>query len=408
MLKVNIDRLQTDLEELSTIGRTPQGGVSRPAFSPADIQAREWFTAKLKAADLKVTVDPAGNIFGRWGGDGPAVVSGSHLDTIVNGGFYDGALGVLSALECIRTIKESGLKPNVPLEVVSFADEEEWFLGFLGSYALTGQLGGYDLENIRAEDGQTLKQGMHQAGFNLAAIHRAVRPLGEIKALVELHIEQGPVLEQNQDVIGVVESVKGDYRYGVTFTGKRNHAASPMAGRRDPMRAAVELIHTLYTRFEALDVADALLTVGVVQTDPGIETVIPKSAYFSIDFRTRERAILLTLKEVLQTEAQRLSHEGNLGLEIKPLIVVDPVIFDTRILDAVRHSAIEQGLKWRDLSSGAGHDAQVMGPYVPTAMIFVPSKGGRSHCPEEFTAPAHVQAGANVLLGTLLKLGNLQ
>ena len=405
-MRINIDRLKSDLESLSQIGRTQEGGVSRPSFSQADMRAREWFIQKLKDADLEVTVDAVGNIFGRLDGKGPAVISGSHLDTIINGGFYDGALGVISALECIRTIKEEGLEVNAPLEVVSFTDEEEWFYGFLGSYTLTGQLNKAELEQVRDKNGQSLEAAMGRVGLNLAFIDQAEYPKNEIKAFVELHIEQGPVLEQTGDVIGVVDNVKGDYRYGITFRGKRNHAGSPMQGRRDPMRAAVHLINCIYTQFDAIESPDILLTVGAIQADPGIETVIQASVYFSIDFRTRDKDTLLKLSEVLHNEAGRLAEENGLDLTIEPLIIVDPVLFNADVLDAIRQSATDLDLKWCHISSGAGHDGQVMDMYVPSAMIFVPSQGGRSHCPEEYTTVKHIEAGANVLLHTLIKLAN--
>jgi N-carbamoyl-L-amino-acid hydrolase len=405
-MRINIDRLQSDLQALSRIGRTPEEGVSRPAFSRADMQARQWFIQKLKDADLKVTVDAAGNIFGRLAGKGPAVISGSHLDTIINGGFYDGAAGVLSALECINTIKEKAIPVNAPLEVVSFSDEEEWFYGFLGSYALTGRLNNAALDKVHDENGQSLAAAMRKAGLDLAAIAQAQRPQNDIKAFVELHIEQGPLLEQSGDVIGVVDSVKGDYRYGITFKGQRNHAGSPMPGRRDPMQAAVLLINYMYAQLDAIDSPDLLLTVGVIQADPGLETVIPASVYFSIDFRAPHKAILLKLTDRLQHEAKRLAAAGGLELTVEPLMIVDPVHFDDGVLEAIRQAAIGLDLKWRHLSSGAGHDGQVLGMYAPSAMIFVPSRGGRSHCPQEYTTVEHIEAGANVLLQTLIKLAN--
>ena len=405
-MRINIDRLQSDLESLAQIGRTPEGGVSRPSFSSADMKAREWFVQKLNDADLEVTVDAAGNIFGRLDGKGPAVISGSHLDTIINGGFYDGAIGVLSGLECIRTIKEENVTVRAPLEVVSFADEEEWFYGFLGSYAFTGQLKNAALDKVHDKNGQSLEAAMDKAGLNLAFIDQAQRPKKDIKAFVELHIEQGPLLEQTGDVIGVVDNVKGDYRYGITFKGKRNHAGSPMLGRRDPMRAAVHLINYMYTQFEAIKSPDVLLTVGAIQADPSIETVIPASVYFSIDFRTRDKDILLKLSDCLHNEAQQLAEVRSLELTIEPLIIVDPVLFDDNVLNALRQAATDLDLKWCHISSGAGHDGQVMGMYVPSAMIFVPSRGGRSHCPEELTTLKHIEAGANVLLRALIKLAN--
>ncbi len=405
-MRINIDRLKLNLAALSQIGRTPEGGVSRPAFSQADMQARQWFIQKLKDADLAVAVDAAGNIFGRLAGKGPAVISGSHLDTIINGGFYDGAAGVLSALECINTIKEKGIQAKAPLEVVSFADEEEWFYGFLGSYALTGQLKNAALDKVHDMNGQSLATAMRNAGLDLAFIGQAERPQNDIKAFVELHIEQGPLLEQTGDIIGVVDSVRGDYRYGITFKGQRNHAGSPMPGRRDPMRAAVHLINYMYTQLDATASPDVLLTVGAMQADPSLETVIPGSVYFSIDFRSPDKDILLKLTDRLHNQAKRLAEAGGLELTIEPLMIVDPVLFDDGVLDAVRQAAIGLDLKWRHISSGAGHDGQVLGRYVPSAMIFVPSQGGRSHCPEERTTVEHIEAGANVLLHTLVKLAN--
>jgi N-carbamoyl-L-amino-acid hydrolase len=405
-MRINIDRLRSDLAALSKIGRTPEGGVSRPSFSRADLKARQWFIQKLKAADLAVTVDEAGNIFGRLDGKGPAVISGSHLDTITNGGFYDGAAGVLSVLECINTIKEKAIKVQAPLEVVSFTDEEEWFYGFLGSYALTGRLKDAALDKVHDKNGQSLATAMRKAGLDLALIGQAQRPQNDIKAFVELHIEQGPLLEQTGDDIGVVDCVKGDYRYGVTFKGQRNHAGSPMPGRRDPMRAAVQLINNMYTRLDAIESSDVLLTVGAIQADPSLETVIPASVYFSIDIRAPDKDVLLILSKRLHNEAKRLAEVSGLELAFEPLMIVDPVLFDDVVLDAVRQAAIGFGLKWRHISSGAGHDGQVLGMYVPSAMIFVPSQGGRSHCPEEHTTVEQIEAGANVLLHTLIKLAS--
>jgi N-carbamoyl-L-amino-acid hydrolase len=405
-MRVNIDRLKSDLDALSQIGRTPEGGVSRPSFGQNDMKARQWFIQKLKDADLTVTVDAAGNIFGRLNGKGPAVISGSHLDTIINGGFYDGAAGVLSALECIKIIKEKGIKVKAPLEVVSFADEEEWFYGFLGSYALTGQLKNTALDKVHDKHGQSLATAMRKAGLDLSLIGQAQRPQSDIKAFVELHIEQGPLLEQTGDDIGVVDGVKGDYRYGVTFKGQRNHAGSPMPGRRDPMRSAVHLINKMYTQIDAIELSDVLLTVGAIQADPGLETVIPASVYFSIDFRTSDKDTLLKLSERLHNEAERLAEASGLGLTIEPLLIVDPVLFDDGVMDAVRQAAIGLDLKWRHISSGAGHDGQILGMYVPSAMIFVPSQAGRSHCPGEHTTVEHIEAGANVLLHTLIKLAS--
>jgi len=401
---INLDRLLGDLEELSGIGRLPSGGLTRQAFSPAELEARAWFQAKARAAGLAVRVDQAGNIFGRLGGAGPAVLTGSHLDTIEAGGAYDGALGVLAGLECLRTMQERGIGLDHPVEVVAFSDEEERFLGFLGSLALTGRLGPADLDRAADESGLPLTQAMTRAGLDPARIREAARPAAEIKAFVELHVEQGPILDRAGVSVGLVDLVKGNYRFGLTLTGRRDHAGSPMAGRRDPMLPAVAIITRIKDRFDGLSDDQALMTVGLLKADPGIENVIPGSVYFTVDFRAVQAELLPHLEGELERAAAGEAAAAGVGLVIRPLLKIDPVRFDRGILGVAAEAAREAGVEYLTLPSGAGHDAQVMGQYVPSAMIFAPSRAGRSHCPEEETSPGDVGLCAEVLLRTLIRL----
>ena len=400
--RINLERLLADHEELSLIGRKTSGGVCRRAFDPEDMKARRWFLDKLAEAGIPGRVDAAGNLIGRIGPlSGPAVVSGSHLDTVDGGGFYDGALGVLCALEALRVIKENALD-RVPFEVWAFSDEEERFLGFLGSLAICGQITGERGMAVADEGGLTLAEAMRSAGLDAAMIGRARRAPEDIKYFMELHIEQGPLLERDDCALGLVELVKADYRYGITIHGRRDHAGSPMFGRLDPLKAGVRIIERFAREVQAVGDPENTFTVGVFEVNPGLQTVIPESVYFTVDIRAPDRQSLAFLEEHLKI----MLREESQGLvsDFQIIMREDQVTFDSVVLAAVEESLDETGRSWRRIMSGPGHDCQVMGRYVPSGMIFVASVGGRSHCPEEFSRPEDIEAGANALLNTMLKL----
>jgi len=400
---VNIDRLMQDIEELSQIGRHASGRISRPSFSPEDREARFWLSQKITEAGLALHIDEAGNIFGRLSGQGPAVISGSHLDTIPNGGKFDGALGVLTALECCRVIKEKQLQIQSPLEVVAFSDEEDHYLGFLGSYAFTGKL---DMKAARLAcnpEGLTLAEAMAQCGLDIEKVAEARRHPEEIKAFIELHIEQGPILDTAKMSIGVVHTAMGNYRYGIKMTGLANHAGFPMQGRQDSCLGAVHLIETIRNYQDQLK-PETHLTVGIFKVLPGLENVIPGETYFSVDFREEGLGVLQNLESYVAKSVKEIASQYGLRAQIDPLLKVDPLPFYPEILETIQHVSDELGIKWQPIASGAGHDAQIVGQVAPTAMIFVPSAGGRSHCPEEYTRPEDIEKGANVLLHTLLRL----
>lgn len=403
METVNIDRLMQDIEALSQIGRQASGGISRLAFSPADRKARSWLAQKITDAGLALHMDAAGNIFGRLSGQGPAVISGSHLDTIPNGGKLDGALGVLTALECCRVIKEKQLQIQSPLEVVAFSDEEDYYLGFLGSSAFTGQLDMQAAQRACNPDGQPLAKAMAQCGLDIEKAAEARRNPEEIKAFIELHIEQGPILEAADASVGVVHTAMGNYRYGIKLTGVANHAGSPMPGRQDSCLGAVHLIETIRDYQNQLK-PETHLTVGIFDVQPGLDNVIPGETYFSVDVRDKEPGVLQNLKSYVAESAQEIAAQYRLKARIDPILKVDPLPFSPAILATIQHAADELGVKWQPIASGAGHDAQIVGQVAPAAMIFVPSAGGRSHCPEEYTRTEDIERGANVLLNALLRL----
>jgi N-carbamoyl-L-amino-acid hydrolase len=311
---------------------------------------------------------------------------------------------VVAGLECLRTIKEQGIRPAHPLEAVAFSDEEERFLGFLGSLAFTGRLVEADLDRAADETGLPLAQALAEAGLDPARIREAARPVEEIKAFVELHPEQGPVLEKAGVSMGLVDLVKGNYRFGLTLTGRQDHAGSPMAGRKDPMLPAATVIRQVNNRFRELSDDQTLMTVGLLTADPGLANVIPGSVYLTVDFRAVQKKLLAELERELERIAAREAAEAGVELRIEPLLKLDPVRFDQGILELIAQTAREAGVDHLTLPSGAGHDAQVLGTYVPSAMIFAPSQEGRSHCPQEYTSPEDIEKCANVLLGTLIRL----
>jgi len=405
MLRINSARLKHDLEELGSIGRTPQGGVSRPSFSDADMQARRWLMDRITAAGMEARVDAAGNIFGRWQTGSPVVLAGSHIDSVPNGGRFDGALGVLTGLECLRRIKEEGTRLRHPLELVAFTDEEGAFGGFFGSYAFTGVLKAEDIPKARDSTGLRIADAMGRHGLDAMRAPTARRDFGQIRAYVELHIEQGPVLEARRIPIGVVDAIVGIHRYGITFRGRADHAGpTPMRDRKDALLGASDLV--LKGRDLAITAGSpaSRITVGVVQLNPGVANIVPAEAYLTYEIREQSAELLRLLAEKSQGLAADIARAWGLEVSIETILQIDPVPLAEEVKAAIAAAAQEVGLPHLRLPAMAGHDAQVVGRVAPAGMIFVPSQDGRSHSPLEFTADEDVERGANVLLLTLLKL----
>jgi N-carbamoyl-L-amino-acid hydrolase len=405
-LAVNADRLRDDLETLGKIGRTPGAGLTRTSFSDADMQAREWYQASCRAAGLNVRVDAAGNMFADAGNDAgsSAVWSGSHIDTVPNGGAFDGALGTVAALECVRRITEEGITLNRPVSAVVFADEEGNYSHLFGSSALTR---GFDEEQLRAmvgRDGDHLVDAMNAAGWDLGAFTDTRVGPESVYAFVELHIEQGPKLEAAATQIGVVTSIVGLGGAVVEFYGRADHAGTtPMTKRQDPLLAAADLIAAMPGI--AASVSDvAVATCGRVDTSPGGANVVPSLARLTLDYRDPDAARLDTLGARLHAKAAEAASGHGVRYAWLPDMQIAPTELNQYVRSAIDRNANNLGLSTLALPSGAGHDSQNMATIAPTGMIFVPSKGGRSHCPEEDTDWDDVTNGANVLLNTLVEL----
>jgi len=405
MMRVNLERLKRDLAELGSIGRTSEGGVSRPSWSDADMEARRWLMDRISAAGMEARVDAAGNIFGRWLSGSPAVLVGSHIDSVPNGGKLDGALGVLAGLECLRRIKEEGVRLRYPLELVAFSDEEGAFGGFFGSYAFTGGMKIEDIPNFRDSKGLRIIDAMARHGMDALQAPSAYRNPQGIRAYVELHIEQGPVLEAQQIPIGVVEAIVGIRRYGITFRGCADHAGpTPMKDRKNALLGAADLVLKGHNLILAEGTSASRVTVGILQLKPAVGNIVPAEAYLTYELREQSADILRRLSEKSHALAREIASRWGLELSIETILEIDPVPVADEVKATIMSATEELGLKYLRLPAMAGHDAQVVGRVARAGMIFVPSRDGRSHSPLEFTADGDLEGGANVLLLTLLKL----
>jgi len=330
---------------------------------------------------------------------------GSHIDSVPDGGMFDGALGVLAGLECLRRIREEGVRLRHPLELVAFTDEEGAFGGFFGSYAFTGALKPEEIPNIRDSKGLRILDAMARHGMDALQAPKAHRNPQEIRAYVELHIEQGPVLESQRVPIGVVEAIVGIRRYGITFRGRADHAGTtPMKDRKNALLGAAELILKGHNLILSDGTPASRVTVGVLQLKPAVANIVPAEAYLTYELREQSAKMLRTLAEESRALAAQVASAWGLEVSMETILEIDPVPMANEVKAAIMASAEELGCTYHRLPAMAGHDAQVVGRMVKAGMIFVPSQDGRSHSPLEFTADEDVERGANVLLLTLLRL----
>jgi beta-ureidopropionase / N-carbamoyl-L-amino-acid hydrolase len=397
-------RIQQHITELSKFGANPQGGVSRIAFSDADIAGREYIKKLMQDAGLVVRVDTAGNIIGRRDGKNahlPPILIGSHTDSVPGGGNYDGDVGVIGAIEVAQVLKEYNVRLQHPLEVVDFADEEG---GTVGSFAMIGHLQPAALD-LMTHSGKTIRDGIRAIGGDPDRLAEAARKPGDLAAYVELHIEQGAILDESDIDIGVVEGIVGIRWWDVTIEGVANHAGTtPMNRRHDAMVSAAELalaVNRVATSTPGRQVA----TVGRIRAEPGAPNVIPGKVVMSLEIRDLDAAKIASVYEAIQSEAQKISETRQTPISFKALEVSsEPAPTDERLRTIIAKAAGSLGLSNKLMPSGAGHDAQEIARIAPTGMIFVPSVGGVSHAPKEFTSPKDMANGANVLLQTVLAI----
>ena len=402
-LTVNGDRLVRRIAELAEYGKTPSGGIDRPAFSEADVEARRYMMNLMSHAGLNVRVDPVGNIFGRREGSVAStgtILFGSHIDTVPDGGAYDGALGSLAAVEVAHTLAEAGYRNRHPLEVVVWCNEED---GLTGSRGYVGELS-QDHVNHPGPDGVRLADKIRRIGGDPARISEATPEPGSIAAYIELHVEQGGVLDSSGTDIGVVEGFVGIEQYDVTITGVANHAGTtPMEQRTNALLPAAELVLSV-DRIVTATPGGQVGTVGLFEVSPGAPNVIPGEVVLTVELRDLDTAKLRPIWESILSDLEEICARHNTSFTARSRQSVAASPTDVRLREVISDTAKQLGLLSRLMPSGAGHDAQKLARICPTGMIFVPSVAGVSHSPREFTHPEDVAHGGDVLLGSVLRV----
>jgi N-carbamoyl-L-amino-acid hydrolase len=402
--RADAKRMEERVEKLSKFGANPEGGVSRVAFSDADLAGRKYIRALMEKSGLNVRVDAAGNIIGRREGRDPklpVILFGSHIDSVPHGGNYDGDLGVLGALECIEILNEQQYVTSHPLEVVVFSDEEG---GLTGSHAVAGELSPKALQ-LKSHSGKTIGEGIRFIGGDPDHLQAAKRNRSEILAYLELHIEQGGILEAENINIGVVEGIVGINEWEVTVLGFANHAGTtPMNQRKDALVAAARLVESV-NQIAKSTPGRQVATVGKIQAEPGAPNVIPGKVVMTLEIRDLEKSKIDLVFEKIKTSADTIAADTGTTISLASLdLTAVPAPTDPRLRMAIQEAAIGLGLTTKLMPSGAGHDAQDIARIAPIGMIFVPSIGGISHSPKEFTTASDMANGASVLLQSVLRV----
>ncbi|WP_445734388.1 Zn-dependent hydrolase [Mariniflexile sp.] len=403
-LRVNQERIESRIFELAEFGIDENGKGYRVAFTKGDFEGRAWFIAQMKKAGLEVTIDFAGNIIGKRKGKNPTlkpIAFGSHIDMVPDGGNYDGCVGSISALEIMETLNENNIVTNHPLEVIIFSNEEG---GTIGSMAMVGHLSKEGLQE-KSQMGLTYSEGIKVIGGNPDAISNVILKKGDLKAFLELHIEQGGILEQENIEIGIVEGIVGIVQYDVTVEGAANHAGTtPMKLRKDALLAASKFIievNAIALKTEGNHVA----TVGKIEVMPGAYNVIPGKVILGLEIRDLSFEKIELLFAEMEKQAATIATETKTTISFENRDnTIKPALTNRTLQQTIEKSAKDLGLSTKYMQSGAGHDSQEMSLIAPIGMIFVPSVGGISHSPKEFTKSIDMANGANVLLQTILQL----
>lgn len=406
MKSINGDRLVNRIKELGQIGRDAENRLTRTAATDADKAGRDKVVSWMRDADLEVVVDRIGNIFGIWStseNEGKeAVMVGSHIDTVIDAGIYDGAYGVISGIEVAKTLKEEGFKPSRPIVVGVFTNEEgvRYQPDMMGSLVFTGGLSVEEALVAVGTDGTVIGEELERIGYAGEAEPGFIKP----HAYVELHVEQGPVLANLNIPIGAVENLQGISWQRVTVEGVANHAGTtPTSMRKDAGLAAAKII-TFLRELAENSGGSTVATVGTIEFKPNAINVIPSQATLTIDLREPNEEKLKKAEQAIEEYLKELERTDGVAITAERLARFEPVVFDENIVKLIEEAAKKRGLQTRRMTSGAGHDAQMMARICPTAMIFVPSVDGISHSPKEFTRDSDLIAGANVLLDVVIEL----
>ncbi|MGR3592519.1 MAG: Zn-dependent hydrolase [Limimaricola soesokkakensis] len=404
----NAKRIQLMIEGLDRFTATPGQGTTRATFSQEFRQGSDFLRARMLEAGLAVREDAIGNLIGRLEGRDPSlapIVVGSHFDSVPHGGKFDGPAGVIAGIETAFLFRERGLAPERPIEIIAMIEEEgaRFGGGLMASRLLTGQLDVTSLADIRDGDGISFMDALCTYGLEPARVQEAVLQAGSVHAFLELHIEQGPVLETHGEDVAIIDRIVGQVELGVTIRGRAGHAGTtPMGARRDALEGAVSVLSKLPTL--ARDIGrDAVLTVGKLELKPGGANVIPETVDFTIDIRAPEEEVVRDLLAKTRTAVEGARSLG-LSTEIREQLYARPTLLSREIHAKLSAHAAALGLKSRSMVSGAGHDAMIMADFAPTGLIFVPSRGGISHAPEEWTDYDQLARGVDVVFAAVREM----
>ncbi|WP_145392257.1 Zn-dependent hydrolase [Stieleria neptunia] len=409
-MSVNLERIKTDIHELAEIGRCRDDrGIYRMAFTDADMEGKRWLKDRIEQAGFEPRTDGAVNISAELSGstDRPRILVGSHIDTVPCAGALDGTLGVIVALECLRCLREQGVVPERTIELIAFSDEEGRFGGMFGSQAVCGQLNPDALATLSDLDGVLLGDELRRHGFDPLGALDAARDPETIASYLELHIEQGPVLDRGQKSVGIVDEITGLFTWSVNLKGEANHAGTtPMEMRHDAFMGLADFASAIPRILDENGSARSRATIGKAQILPGAANTVPGIVEFSLDVRDTSPETLADLGNAFRKALSAIARRRNLMFEFQQKSYLPPVAADPAVVQRLLRQAEQLELTHLQMHSGAAHDAQIMGSMVPVGMIFVPSKNGQSHSPAEWTAWTDIEAGANLMLHSLIDLAN--
>lgn len=407
-MHIDLKRVIKDIETLATFNATPGNGVTRLSFTKEDRQARDYIRNKMEAIGLKTWEDGYSNLFGRREGKNPkapVIMIGSHYDSVINGGPLDGVLGVVAALEILRIFEENNVGNYYPIEMVAMNDEEgvRFGTGISNSRAMAGLIDEKELDNFKDKDGISIREAMIQFGI-IPDLKDAIRPKGSIKTFIELHIEQGPVLEAERKDIGLVETIVGLDRYEVIIKGMSGHAGTtPMDKRKDALVGASEFI--LAVNRIAKEIGDGTVgTVGQLSLTPNASNVIPGYVNLSLDIRSTKEDNIKAFYNRLIEESEYIKSKYHIDIQITHNLYIQPVNMSDKNIALMEKVCQKLGYTYMRMNSGAGHDAMIMAKMAPSSLIFVPSKVGLSHHPDEWTDYEDIEKGIALMLNTVLEL----
>lgn len=407
-MRINLGRVVNDIEQLARFNETPGNGVTRLSFTKEDKEAREYIKKEMKKIGLEIYEDGYSNLFGRREGknsNAPVIMFGSHYDSVINGGKLDGVLGVVAAIEIMRVLDENNIENFYPIEMVAMNDEEgvRFGTGVSNSRSMAGLIKEEELDRAKDKKGVSLREAMIEFGLT-PNLEDAKRDENSIKAFIELHIEQGPVLQNNNKDIGLVETIVGLDRYDIKFKGKAGHAGTtPMDNRKDALVAASKFIISIEKIAKNIG-EGTVATVGELKLSPNASNVIPGFVEISVDIRSTKEQNINSVYNSFKNEIEKIKKELDVDIEVIKTLYTPPVDLSEENIKLMENISEKLGYKYLKMNSGAGHDAMNMAHITPTSLIFVPSENGLSHHPDEFTKPKDFEKGIELMLNTIVEL----